>query len=46
MKTPELVNAAGARVAAHRDGRGPAVICLHATGHGARDFARLSELVR
>jgi 4,5:9,10-diseco-3-hydroxy-5,9,17-trioxoandrosta-1(10),2-diene-4-oate hydrolase len=25
-----------------RHGRGPTVVCLHATGHGARDFVRLA----
>ncbi len=32
------VEAAGARIAVHRAGSGPAIVCLHAIGHGARDF--------
>jgi 4,5:9,10-diseco-3-hydroxy-5,9,17-trioxoandrosta-1(10),2-diene-4-oate hydrolase len=35
--------AAGAKVAVTRWGRGPAVLCLHAIGHGARDFSKLAE---
>jgi pimeloyl-ACP methyl ester carboxylesterase len=37
-----MLDAAGTKLAVTRTGRGPAiVICLHAIGHGARDFARL-----
>lgn len=35
----------GARLAVARHGKGPAVLCLHATGHGARDFAPFAERV-
>jgi pimeloyl-ACP methyl ester carboxylesterase len=41
----EYHTAAGARVAVARKGRGPAVVCLHATGHGARDFELFAERV-
>jgi pimeloyl-ACP methyl ester carboxylesterase len=36
--TKLFVEAAGAHIAVHRSGRGPAIVCLHATGHSARDF--------
>ncbi len=42
----QFVNVDGVMLALVREGRGPAVVCLHATGHGARDFERFSELVR
>lgn len=35
----------GARVAVARRGRGTPVLCLHAIGHGARDFEQFSDLV-
>jgi pimeloyl-ACP methyl ester carboxylesterase len=38
-----VLEAAGARLAITRAGTGPAIICLHAIGHGARDFARLPD---
>lgn len=41
----EFHQAAGTSIAIARRGRGPAVVCLHATGHGARDFEPLAELV-
>ena len=34
----ELIGVAGTRVAVARRGKGEPVLCLHATGHGARDF--------
>jgi pimeloyl-ACP methyl ester carboxylesterase len=34
----ELIEAAGTKVAVARRGEGEPVLCLHATGHGARDF--------
>ena len=34
----ELIEAAGTKVAVARRGKGEPVLCLHATGHGARDF--------
>jgi len=37
------INGAGARVMARRCGTGPASVCLHATGHGARDFDRMAQ---
>ena len=36
----------GVRLAFDDDGRGPAVVCLHAIGHGAGDFARLRARLR
>jgi pimeloyl-ACP methyl ester carboxylesterase len=41
----EFHTVAGARVAVARRGRGPAVVCLHATGHGARDFELFADRV-
>ena len=41
----ELHDVGGTRVAVSRRGAGPAVVCLHATGHGARDFELLAERV-
>ena len=41
----EFHEAAGTSIAVARKGRGPAVVCLHATGHGARDFQPLAERV-
>lgn len=37
------IEAAGARVHIRRHGSGPTIVCLHATGHGARDFDRLAQ---
>ena len=39
------IDAAGTRLAAMRRGRGMPVICLHAIGHGARDFEEFAGLV-
>jgi pimeloyl-ACP methyl ester carboxylesterase len=36
----------GSRLALDDDGAGDAVVCLHAIGHDARDFARLSARLR
>ena len=36
--TTSFVEAAGARIAVHRSGSGPAIVGLHAIGHSARDF--------
>lgn len=41
----QLIEVNGVRLAVTRKGRGPAVLCLHATGHGGGDFARFAELV-
>ena len=41
----EFHEAAGARVAVSRRGRGPAVVCFHATGHGARDYELFADRV-
>lgn len=35
----------GVRLAVTRAGRGPAVVCLHAIGHGGRDFEGLAHAV-
>lgn len=40
---PFSIAAGGTQLHGFRQGAGPAVLCLHATGHGARDFARLAE---
>lgn len=37
------IQAAGAQIEVRRAGKGPPIVCLHATGHGARDFDRLAE---
>ncbi|MFA5939338.1 MAG: alpha/beta hydrolase [Sinimarinibacterium sp.] len=36
----------GVRIAVVREGRGPALVCLHAIGHGARDFDAFAAAVR
>lgn len=36
----------GVRLAYNDDGRGPAVVCLHAIGHGGSDYRRVSEALR
>jgi pimeloyl-ACP methyl ester carboxylesterase len=36
------LNFAGSNVTVYRTGMGPIVVCLHAVGHGARDFVRLA----
>lgn len=43
---PRYVTVAGVRLAYDDEGAGPPVVCLHAIGHGARDFARLSARLR
>src|ERR1700761_1877759 len=53
ITTPPLRSAAGAQepvtwlgtLAATRRGKGPAVLCLHAIGHGARDFEMLADRI-
>lgn len=40
---PVLIEAAGARIAVRRHGDGPPVLCLHATGHGGRDFDAIAR---
>lgn len=40
--TSETLEVCGVRLALRRSGTGPTVVCLHATGHGARDFDRLA----
>lgn len=39
------IEAAGATIAVMRRGRGVPVLCLHAIGHGARDFEPLANLI-
>lgn len=36
----------GVKLAYNDDGAGPVVLCLHAIGHGASDFARVSRALR
>jgi pimeloyl-ACP methyl ester carboxylesterase len=38
-----LIEAAGTKIAVSRAGGGIPVICLHATGHGGRDYADFAE---
>src|SRR5258705_1899899 len=42
--SPEVV-VDGVRLAVARSGRGPAVVCLHAIGHGGRDFEAFAAAV-
>jgi pimeloyl-ACP methyl ester carboxylesterase len=37
-----MLDVAGTRLAVTVTGQGPAMVCLHAIGHGARDFAKLA----
>jgi 4,5:9,10-diseco-3-hydroxy-5,9,17-trioxoandrosta-1(10),2-diene-4-oate hydrolase len=39
------IDAAGTRLAVMRRGRGTPVVCLHAIGHGARDFEALADRI-
>jgi pimeloyl-ACP methyl ester carboxylesterase len=39
------IEAAGAKLAVMRRGKGRPVVCLHAIGHGARDFEPLADLI-
>jgi 4,5:9,10-diseco-3-hydroxy-5,9,17-trioxoandrosta-1(10),2-diene-4-oate hydrolase len=39
------IDAGGTRLAAMRRGKGKPVLCLHAIGHGARDFEPLTNLI-
>ena len=41
----EFHDVAGTRLAVARRGRGPLVVCLHATGHGARDYEAFADRV-
>lgn len=36
----------GVRLAVARTGQGPAIVCLHAIGHGGRDFERFTDAVK
>jgi len=38
-----MLDIGGTRVAVTRAGQGPAIVCLHAIAHGARDFRKLAE---
>jgi 4,5:9,10-diseco-3-hydroxy-5,9,17-trioxoandrosta-1(10),2-diene-4-oate hydrolase len=38
-----LIDANGTKVAVRRAGQGPAIVCLHAIAHGARDYLKLAE---
>ena len=40
---PAFIESSGARIAVTRVGSRVPVLCLHATGHGARDFGPLSQ---
>lgn len=39
----EWVDCGDVRLAVSREGQGPALVCLHAVGHGGGDFAALSQ---
>src|SRR5579859_2207007 len=41
-----LIEIDGIPLAVSREGRGPALVCLHAVGHGGRDFAALAAALR
>jgi 4,5:9,10-diseco-3-hydroxy-5,9,17-trioxoandrosta-1(10),2-diene-4-oate hydrolase len=41
-----LVEIDGVRLAVAREGRGPALVCLHAVGHGAGDFEALTTALK
>ena len=43
---PRYVEVDGVTLAYDDEGTGPAVVCLHAIGHGARDFERLGAALR
>ena len=43
--SPEIV-VDGVRLAVDRQGRGPTVVCLHAIGHGGRDFEAFTTAVK
>ncbi len=38
-----LIEVDGVRIAVSRQGAGPPVVCLHATGHGGRDFEAFAQ---
>jgi pimeloyl-ACP methyl ester carboxylesterase len=40
------IEIAGVKLAYNDDGAGPVILCLHAIGHGASDFARVSKVLR
>ena len=39
----QILEACGLPLVVRRSGTGPVIVCLHATGHGARDFDRLAR---
>jgi 4,5:9,10-diseco-3-hydroxy-5,9,17-trioxoandrosta-1(10),2-diene-4-oate hydrolase len=41
-----LIEVNGVQLAVAREGRGPAVVCLHAIGHGGRDFEAFANAMR
>ena len=41
--TIATIDLEGAQIATRQFGKGPPVLCLHAIGHGARDFDRVAE---
>ena len=42
----QWVDCQGVRLAVSREGSGPPVVCLHAVGHGGRDFEGLTESLK
>lgn len=43
---PREIEVEGVRLAVVREGRGPAVVCLHAIGHDGRDFETFAEAIK
>ena len=42
----QMVTVDGVHLAVARDGKGPAIVCLHAIGHGGRDFEALTAAIK
>src|ERR1044072_2908499 len=38
-----MLDVGGTKIAVMRAGQGPAIMCLHAIAHGARDYLKLAE---
>lgn len=46
VKGSPLVDCDGVQLAVSREGAGPPVVCLHAVGHGGRDFEAFADAVK
>ena len=42
----QMIDCDGTAIAVHREGAGPPVVCLHAVGHGGRDFDAFAAAIR